>query len=254
MFAEIQQQGYKGSYDTVASYTRRIRTVQGIKPRKRHLVKSLPKVTQPKKLCLTPRRAVWLVLRKPESQQPEDKELRLMNNKTIFPKAIAIYNNNIIIFNVTRIKRMDSTKLSDTTIELSDITAWDKNGNKLLVSKVRARDIVEDITAKIENILKFEYEHNRVIIPYAMTATREEIKIFQWDGETLENVYTFPTHEVLSEYDLEFSKKRIFEYYLETLVEGWLRDLAYHWKTENPPKLQELQHIGFVENLADAAQ
>jgi transposase len=75
LFAEIQQQGYKGSYDTVARYTRRIRTAQEIKPRKRHLVKSLPKVTQPKKLCLTPRRAVWLVLRKPESQQPEDKEL-----------------------------------------------------------------------------------------------------------------------------------------------------------------------------------
>ncbi|WP_041234109.1 ISL3 family transposase [Cylindrospermum stagnale] len=75
LFKEIQQQGYKGSYDTVARYTRCIRTAQGIKPRKRHLVKSLPKVTQPKKLCLTPRRAVWLVLRKPESQQPEDKEL-----------------------------------------------------------------------------------------------------------------------------------------------------------------------------------
>nr|WP_238553673.1 ISL3 family transposase [Fortiea contorta] len=75
LFKEIQQQGYKGSYDTVARYTRRIRTAQEIKPRKRYSVKSLPKVTQPKKLCLTPRRAVWLVLRKPESQQPEDQEL-----------------------------------------------------------------------------------------------------------------------------------------------------------------------------------
>ncbi|MFM5903074.1 MAG: hypothetical protein ACKO9R_19570 [Dolichospermum sp.] len=150
---------------------------------------------------------------------------------------------------------MDATKLNDTTIELSDITAWDKNGNKILVSKVRARDIVEDITAKIENILKFEHEHNRVIIPYAMTATREEIKFFQWDGEKLENVYTFPTHEVLCEYDPEFShKKRIFEYYLETLVEGWLRDLAENWKTDHPPKSQELTQIGFVDKIADAAQ
>jgi transposase len=51
LFEEIQKQGYKGSYDTVARYTRRIRTVQGIQPRKRYSVKSLPKVTQPKKLC-----------------------------------------------------------------------------------------------------------------------------------------------------------------------------------------------------------
>ena len=150
---------------------------------------------------------------------------------------------------------MDVTQLSNKTIELSDITAWDKNGNKLLVSKVRARNIVEDITAKVEDILKFEYEHNKVIIPYAMTATREEIKIFQWDGEKLENVYTFPTHEVLSEYDPEFSnKKRIFEYYLETLVEGWLRDLTDNWKTDNPPKSEELTQIGFVDKIADAAQ
>jgi hypothetical protein len=56
--------------------------------------------------------------------------------------AIAIYNKNIAIVNVTRIKKMDVTQLSNKTIELSDITAWDKNGNKLLVSKVRARNIV----------------------------------------------------------------------------------------------------------------
>ncbi|MTJ08029.1 hypothetical protein [Anabaena sp. UHCC 0204] len=149
---------------------------------------------------------------------------------------------------------MDVTKLSDTTIELSDITAWDKNGQKLLVSKVRARDIVEDITGKVKDILKFEYEHNRVIIPYAMTATREEIKFFQWDGENLEDVYTFSTPEVLSEYDPEFShKKRIFEYYLEVLVEGRLRDLADNWKTDNPPKSEELTQIGFVNKIYDAA-
>ena len=32
LFAEIQKQGYKGSYDTVARSTRRILTAQGIKP------------------------------------------------------------------------------------------------------------------------------------------------------------------------------------------------------------------------------
>lgn len=75
LFEEIKAQGYKGSYDTVARYARRIRTAQGIQPRKRYSIKSLPKVTQPKKLCLTPRRAVWLVLRKQESQQPNDEQL-----------------------------------------------------------------------------------------------------------------------------------------------------------------------------------
>jgi len=148
---------------------------------------------------------------------------------------------------------MDVEKLRDETIEISDITAWNKNGQKLLVSKIRARDIQEDIKSKLEEILKFEYKHNGVIVPYAMTATREEIKIFEWDGKHLKDICTFPTHEIMSEYDAEFSNKRIFEYYLETLVEGWLRDLAEHWKTDNPPKSQELKQIGFVEKLADTA-
>lgn len=72
---KFTHQGYKGSYDTVARYARRIRQSQGLKPRQRYSIQVLPKVTQPKKLRLTPRRATWLVLRKQESQQPDDKQL-----------------------------------------------------------------------------------------------------------------------------------------------------------------------------------
>ncbi|MEA5625437.1 hypothetical protein [Nostoc sp. UHCC 0251] len=148
---------------------------------------------------------------------------------------------------------MDIEKLSDKTIEVSDITGWNKNGQKLLVSKIRSRDIQEDIKSKVEEILKFEHEHNKVIVPYAMTATPENIIFLKWDGKNLETLYTFPTHEVMSEYDSEFANKRISESYLEILVESWLRDLAYKWKTDNPPKLQELKQIDFVQKLADAA-
>ena len=44
---------------------------------------------------------------------------------------------------------MDVEKLNTPTIEVSDITPWDKNGQKLLVSKIRVRDIEEDIKAHI---------------------------------------------------------------------------------------------------------
>jgi hypothetical protein len=56
----------------------------------------------------------------------------------------------------------------------------------------------------------------------------------------------------LSIYEPEFREKRFFEFYLETLIQGWLRDLAYNWKTENPPKYNELAKIGFVQKLEDA--
>jgi hypothetical protein len=54
------------------------------------------------------------------------------------------------------------------------------------------------------------------------------------------------TPKVLSHYDPDFAGKRIFEFYLLTLVEAWLRDLAYHWKSPNPPGSEELQAAGFL--------
>lgn len=75
LFQEIEQQGYTGSYDTVARYTRRIRQSQGLKLRQRYSKQILPKVVASEKLCLTPRRAAWLVLRKHESLQPNDEQL-----------------------------------------------------------------------------------------------------------------------------------------------------------------------------------
>jgi hypothetical protein len=57
------------------------------------------------------------------------------------------------------------------------------------------------------------------------------------------------TPQVLQHYDPESSKRRLFEAYLLTLVEAWLRDLAYHWKSENPPGSEELQRAGLLARL-----
>jgi hypothetical protein len=57
------------------------------------------------------------------------------------------------------------------------------------------------------------------------------------------------TPEVLNRYDPESSRKRIFESYMLTLVEAWLRDLAYHWKSENPPGADELRQAGLLDRI-----
>jgi hypothetical protein len=57
------------------------------------------------------------------------------------------------------------------------------------------------------------------------------------------------TPEVLKRYDPESPKKRIFESYMLTLVEAWLRDLAYHWSSENPPGANELRHAGLLDRI-----
>jgi transposase len=65
LFRELQQRGYAGSYARVAAYARRLRQAQGLPPAHRRPRQALPTVVEP--LCppLTPRRATWLVLRRP---------------------------------------------------------------------------------------------------------------------------------------------------------------------------------------------
>jgi transposase len=75
LFRELQPRGYAGSYVTVARYAQRVRQAQGQTPRQRRPRHPLPLVTAPRPRALTPRRATWLVLRRPEQRTPEEKHL-----------------------------------------------------------------------------------------------------------------------------------------------------------------------------------
>ena len=73
LFRKLQQLGYPGSYPTVARYVRQLRQAQGLEvrpsPRPRIPRQPADKASPPP---LTPRKAVWLVLRRPEKRSPQD--------------------------------------------------------------------------------------------------------------------------------------------------------------------------------------
>ncbi|MGL5835858.1 MAG: ISL3 family transposase, partial [Waterburya sp.] len=73
LYIEIKEQGYEGSYVTLARYTRRLRQAQGFKPRQK-ASKSLPIVFEPKKSLMTVRQAVWLILRYAINQNEAETE------------------------------------------------------------------------------------------------------------------------------------------------------------------------------------
>jgi len=75
LFEKIQKDGYSGSYDTVARYTRRLRCSQGIPLRERIVKKPLPIVSEPSKRIFTPGRARDLVLRRDISKDTEEEGL-----------------------------------------------------------------------------------------------------------------------------------------------------------------------------------
>ncbi|MEP0751126.1 type I restriction enzyme HsdR N-terminal domain-containing protein [Trichocoleus sp. Lan] len=134
-----------------------------------------------------------------------------------------------------------------------DIIACNREGQTVLVVEVKATQL-KDSKAKqwaIEKLKSYLQAANTKI-PFAMLADLKNIEIFQWDGANLsESVSVLKTVTVLNHYDPEFSSKRIFWNYLKTLIEAWLRDLAYHWKLENPPASEELAGIGLLQVLED---
>jgi hypothetical protein len=87
-------------------------------------------------------------------------------------------------------------------------------------------------------------------VEFVLNVDPSSIYLYRLEGARLqEPILRLDTRQILQFYDPEFSSKRVFESYLLTLVEAWLRDLAYHWKSENPPGSAELERIGLLERL-----
>lgn len=76
--------------------------------------------------------------------------------------------------------------------------------------------------------------------------------MYRTNGEGFgEPVAQLLTREMLEPYEPNFTKKRVFEPYLVTLVEAWLRDMAYHWKSEIPPGWDALRGTGLLERIEE---
>lgn len=148
---------------------------------------------------------------------------------------------------------MQSNENSDINYEVfrlfinADIVARDKNGNPVLLVDVRTRTLHPQVSTQILESL----EQAKGSIPFAMLVNPENISIFKWKSDNWqEPICLLNTAEALSRYEPEFSKKRIFHDYFVSLIEAWLSDLAYRWKSDSPPFIEEIKKIGLLEKLA----
>jgi hypothetical protein len=154
---------------------------------------------------------------------------------------------------------MPSQEAQSATYFPPDLTIEGSRGDTILIAKVRTRliyDEAEVLEQLISYLQAFKEKYNKDI-PFVMFVTREKIDIYLWSNEHLSApLLTLETNVVLKEYDPEFEQtdKRVSEYYAETLIESWLKDLIDEWKTENPPYKAELEEKGILEKLKKAAQ
>lgn len=147
---------------------------------------------------------------------------------------------------------METAKFEPTRADLrvADIVALGSDGRIVLLVEVKAAELAsrEAVISQLKSYLQAANTN----IPFAMLVDLENIEIFQADNASLsaEAIVSLKTADVLRHYDAEFGSKRIFERYLIALVEAWLRDLAYHWKSETPPASEQLAAIGLLQRLA----
>jgi hypothetical protein len=132
----------------------------------------------------------------------------------------------------------------------ADILAFDREGHPVLLVEAKAM-LGADAIAKDWLIQLMSYlRSDGTDIPFGMLVDLEEIQIFQSQADDPSTpILKLRTAEVLKAYDAEFEHKRIFDIYLAALVEAWLRDFAFDWRSATPPAMEELSEIGLAQRL-----
>ncbi len=126
-----------------------------------------------------------------------------------------------------------------------DAAVLDRENHAVALVQVKAHPVERWAAILPRQLAKFAER-----VAFVLTIDPDCIQLYRPGGEDLgEPIVHLDTRQVLRHYDPEFPRKRVFESYLLTLVEAWLRDLAYHWKSENPPGSEELGRAGLLEKL-----
>ena len=131
----------------------------------------------------------------------------------------------------------------------ADIVAYDGSGRVLLVAEVKAVEIT-DPDGVLDYLMRRagDGEYWLLVDPKVMRMYRGR---GGQPGGQPGAVAVLDTMGVLRHYDANLGATRVSEQYLTTLTEAWLRDLAYHWKSSEPPGSAELKGTGLLERLED---
>lgn len=137
---------------------------------------------------------------------------------------------------------------------IADIIAADRDGQPILLVELKARPAGEDAVLRFLSDLAAAPEP----VSFGMLVDPERIQVYR-RGET-SPVSEFDAIETLRHYSPGYGTElirdkhpRLLKIHLSTLVEGWLRDLAYHWKSGEAPRRDELGRIGLLPLLKNSS-
>ncbi|MGK7902716.1 MAG: hypothetical protein AB4352_15145 [Hormoscilla sp.] len=89
-----------------------------------------------------------------------------------------------------------------------------------------------------------DYQH----VPFLMFVNLKQIRIYPYGN--YRPVMILKPEEILSFYAPNYQEYQVFfQDYLVGLVNSWLSDLSYHWKSQNPPFQKQINEIGLTSLL-----
>ena len=123
-----------------------------------------------------------------------------------------------------------------------DIVVKDKDDRPMMFVHVRSYRTFSSEDLTIHHLE--DYQH----VPFLMFVNLKQIRIYQ--SGNYQPVMILKTEEFLSFYAPTYQEyKVIFQDYLVGLVNSWLSDLSYHWKSKNPPFQKQINEIGLTSLL-----
>ena len=130
--------------------------------------------------------------------------------------------------------------------QAADIVVTAPQGKPLLVVEVKRRPIISKMLEQLRDYAQ------AIGAKYIMAVDPQHIIIAQsHNGFDSRETVTLITREVLRPYT-DADLLRVEGFYLESLIESWLRDFSFSWKSAKPPGYDELTRIGLASLLRDS--
>lgn len=128
-----------------------------------------------------------------------------------------------------------------------DLVAEDRDGRPVLIVEVKSAPIRDES----EGWFLSTFEGAPPTVRFGMLVDFAFIRIYR-RGESAPTA-RFDTGEVLRHYSPTYSEReyphghvRILELHIRTLLDAWLQDLIYHWKSAQPPKIDDIATMGLL--------
>ena len=129
-----------------------------------------------------------------------------------------------------------------------DILVTAPEGQPLMVVEVKRRAFDQATRDQVANYAEaVRAEFVMMVDPQQLLVTPTVAGRPQW-----ERAVTLPTSSVLRSYADTPNLERIEGFYFVSLIQAWLRDFSFSWKSKRPPGYDELQKIGLATRLQNS--